>query len=57
MSDEHFQIKYEKIFDKTISKRDFSKIYLQQGANLNDSGKNNDFIFGEKNKYYQIGYA
>ena len=48
---------YEKFFDKTILKRDFSKIYLQQGANLIDSGKNNDFIFGEKNKYYQIGYA
>ena len=34
--------------------RDYAKIYHQQGANLNDSNQNVDFIFGENNNYHQI---
>ena len=39
----------------TRLQKDFSKIYHQQGVNLNDSGENIDIIFGEK--IYQIGNA
>ena len=42
-------------FDNSIIKRYFTKIYHQQGAQLNQSDKNIDFIFGEKNNYHQIG--
>ena len=33
------------------------KVYHQQGAQLNDSDQNIKFIFGENNKYHQIGIA
>ena len=42
-------------FDNSIIKRDFTKIYDQQGAQLNQSDQNIEFIFGENNNYPQIG--
>ena len=33
------------------------KIYHQQGAQLNQSDHNIDFIFGENNNYHQVGYS
>ena len=51
MSAEDFQLIDETVYDNSIIKRVFSKIYHEQGANLNDSDEN---IIGENN-YYQIG--
>ena len=31
------------------------KIYLEQGAHLNQSDQNVEFIFGENNNYHQVG--
>ena len=39
----------------SIIKRDSLKIYHQQGAQLNQSDQNVEFIFGENNIYHQIG--
>ena len=36
-------------------KRDYLKIYHQQGAQLNDPDQNIEFIFGENNNFHQIG--
>ena len=41
--------------ESSIIKRDFIKVYHQQGAQLNDPDQNIEFIFGENNKYHQIG--
>ena len=41
--------------DSSIIKRDFSKVYHQQRAQLNQSDQNFEFIFGENNNYHQIG--
>ena len=38
-------------------KRDFLKIYHQQGAQLNQSDQNIEFIFGENNNNHQIDNA
>ena len=57
MSFEDFQLMNDTRFDFPIIRRDFSKIYHQQGANVNDSDKNIDFSFGEINNCYQIGNA
>ena len=35
-------------------KRNFNNLYRQQGARLNDSDQNSEFLFGEKNNYHQI---
>ena len=35
-------------------KRDFTKIYHQQGAQLNQSDQNIEFVFGENNNCRQI---
>ena len=43
--------------DSSTIKRSFLKLYHQQAANINASDQNNDFIFGEKNNYHQIGNA
>ena len=43
--------------DNSIIKRDFTKIYHRQGDQLNQSEENIEFIFGEINKYHQIGNA
>ena len=55
MSLEDFQLLDNEPFDNSIIKRDFTKIYHQQGAQLNTSDQNIEFIFGENNNYHQIG--
>ena len=55
MSLEDFQLLDNEPFDNSIIKRDFSKIYNQQGAQLNQSDQNIEFIFGKNNNYNQIG--
>ena len=55
MSLEDFQLIDNEPIDNSIIKRDFTKVYHQSGANLNDSKQNVEFIFGENNNYYQIG--
>ena len=52
---EGFQLLDNEPFDNSIIKRDFTKIYHQQGAQLNTSDQNIEFIFGENNNYHQIG--
>ena len=42
-------------FDNSIIKRDFLKIYHQQGAQLNQADQNIEFTFGENNNYHQVG--
>ena len=54
MSLEDFRLLDNESFDKSIKKRDFLKIYYQQGAQLNDPDQNFEFIFGENNNYHQI---
>ena len=55
MSLEDFQLLDNEPFDNSIIKRDFIKIYHQQGAQLNNSDQNIEFIFGDNNNYHQIG--
>ena len=55
MSLEDFQLLDNEPFDNSIIKRDFTKNYHQQGAQLNTSDQNIEFIFGENNNYIQIG--
>ena len=55
MSIDDFQLIDDIEIDNSIIKRDFSKIYHQQGAVLNTANQSIDFIFGENNNYYQIG--
>ena len=55
MSLEGFQLLDNEPFDISIIKRDFTKIYHQQGAQLNQSDRNIEFIFGENNNYHQTG--
>ena len=57
MSLEYFQLIDNEPIDNSIIIRDFTKIYLRQGDQLNQSDQNIDFIFGENNKYHQIGNA
>ena len=57
MSLEDFELIDNVQIDNSIVKRDYTKIYHQQGANLNDSNQNVEFIFGENNNYHQIGNA
>ena len=55
MSLEDFQLIDNEPIDNSVVKKDFTKVYHQSGANLNDSNQNVEFIFGENNNYYQIG--
>ena len=55
MSLEDFQLIDKEPIDNSIIKRDFIKVYHQQGAQLNDPDQNIEFIFGENNNYHQIG--
>ena len=55
MSLEDFQLLDNEPFYNSIIKRDFLKIYHQQGAQLNQSDQNIEFIFGENNNYHQVG--
>ena len=57
MSLEVFQLLDKESFDNSIVKRDFRKVYHQQGAQLNDSDQNINFIFGENITCQQIGNA
>ena len=41
----------------SIIKRDSLKVYHQQGAQLNQSNQNINFIFGENIYYHQVGNA
>ena len=55
MSLEGFQLLDKEPFDNSIIKGEFLKVYRQQGAQLNQSDQNVEFIFGENNIYHQIG--
>jgi len=55
MSLEDFQLLDNEPFDNSIIKRDYLKIYHQQGAQLNQSDQNIEFIFGENNNFHQFG--
>ena len=57
MNWEDFQLLYNEPFDTSIKKRNFTKVYHQQGAQLNQSDQTIDFVFGENNNYHQIGNA
>ena len=57
MSLEDFQLLDNEVFDNSIVKRDFMKVYHQRGAQLKDPDQNIKFIFGENNNYHQIGIA
>ena len=57
MSLQDFELIDNDPIDNSIVKRDYTKVYHQQGANLNDSNQNVEFIFGENNNYHQIGNA
>ena len=57
MSLEDFQLIDNEPIDNSIVKRDYTKVYHQQGANLSDSNQNAEFIFGENNNYHQIGHG
>ena len=57
MSSEDFQLLDNEPIDNSIIKSDFTKIYHRQGDQLNQSGQNIEFIFGENNNYHQIGNA
>ena len=57
MSLEDFQLIDNEPIDNSIVKRDFTKVYHQSGANLNDSNQSVEFILGENNNYHQIGKA
>ena len=57
MSLEDFQLLENEQFDNSVIKKEFLKIYHQQGAQLNDPDQNIEFIFGENNNYDQVGNA
>ena len=45
---EDFHLLDNESIDNSVIKRDYTKIYHQQGAQLNQSDQNIEFIFGEK---------
>ena len=55
MSLENFQLLDNEQIDNSIFKKDFLRVHHQQGAQLNQSDRNIDFIFNESNNYHQIG--
>ena len=57
MSLEDFQILDNEPFDNSIIRRDFTKVYHQQGAQLNQPDQNIEFISGGNNNYIRIGNA
>ena len=57
MSLEDFQLLHNEPLDKSIIKRDFTKIYHRQGDQINQSDQNIEFVFGKNNNYHQIGNA
>ena len=57
MSLEYFQLLDNESFDNSIVKREYLKIYHQQGGQLKNPDQKIGFIFGENNNYHQIGNA
>ena len=57
MSLQDFKLLDKEPFDNSMVKRDYIRIYHQQGASLNDPDQNVEFIFGENTNYHQIGNA
>ena len=57
MSLEDFQLLYNELFDNSIVKWDFLKVYHKLGAQINQSDQDFEFIFGENNNFHQIGYG
>ena len=57
MSLEDVQLLDKEPFDKSIIKRDFTKIYHRQGDQLNYSKQNVKYFSAEKNNYHQLGNA
>ena len=55
MSAEDFELIDIETIDNSYIKRDFARVYHQQGAQINYPDQNIDFIFGDKNIYYMIG--
>ena len=55
MSLEDFQFLDIEPFDNSIVKRDFLKVYHQQGVQINQSDQQPEFVFGENKNYHQIG--
>ena len=55
MDVEDFHIIDQEPIENSIMKRDYLKIYHQQGAQMNQSDQNVEFVFGENNNYHQIG--
>ena len=55
MSIEDFHLIDNEPIDNAIFKRDFIKVYHQQGAQLNDPDQNIEFIFGENKNFHEIG--
>ena len=51
---EDFRFLNNEPIDNPIIKRDYSQIYHQQRAQLNQSDQNVQFNFGEKNIYHQL---
>ena len=54
MSLEDFQFLDNEPFNNSTIKKDFLKLYHQQGAQLNNADQNIEFIFGENNNYHQV---
>ena len=57
MNLEDFQIIDTETIHTFFIKRDFLKLYHQQGTNLDNYDQIIEFSFGESNKYHQIGIA
>ena len=57
MSLEVIQLLDNEPIGNSINKRNYLKVYHQQGAQLNQADQNAEFIFGECNNYHQIGNA
>ena len=55
MSLEYIQFLDNEPINNRIVKTDFSKIYHQHGANLNNLDQNVEFSCGENNNYHQCG--
>ena len=54
MSLKDFQFLDNEPFDISIIKKDFLKVYHQQGSQLNQSDQYIEFIFSEDNNYQQM---
>ena len=55
MSAEDFQLIDDSRIDDSIIKRNFIKIYHQNGAEVDNENQNKKFYFGENPNYIQIG--